>query len=204
MSKIQDKLYRYLEDAVAMETQTIEILQKQVPILEKHPDIQAHIQRHLVESEAQRDRLREHLKALGRSDSPVKNAVGNVIGNLQGLFGGLRDDTLAHMARDSYTIEHLEIASYTLLATTARLAGDPEAERIAEQNMQEEIAMATWLAEQLPDAFMRDLAAAGVTITPTMTGLSHVAPRLHVTFDTGDVDARMPANITRDTGMDAP
>lgn len=204
MSEIQDKLYRGLEDAVAMETQVIEVLRKQVALLERYPEIQARVRRHLDESEGQKDRLVARLKLLGRDSSPVKNAVGNVMGMVEGALGGLRDDSLARLGRDDYVTEHLEIAAYTLLATTARLAGDPETERVAELNMQEEIAMAAWLAERLPDALLKDLEAQGVTVTPTMADLEKVAPRLRVTFDTPDVEARMPAEITHNTGMDAP
>jgi ferritin-like metal-binding protein YciE len=49
----------------------------------------------------------------------------------------------------SYTFEHMEIASYTILIAAAEAAGETEVARVCEQNLREEEAMAEWLKNNL-------------------------------------------------------
>lgn len=50
----------------------------------------------------------------------------------------------------SYTFEHMEIASYTILIAAANSVGEAEIARVCEQNLREEEAMAEWLESNLP------------------------------------------------------
>jgi ferritin-like metal-binding protein YciE len=45
----------------------------------------------------------------------------------------------------SYTFEHMEIASYKMLISAAGEAGQTDVQRICEENLREEEAMAAWL-----------------------------------------------------------
>ena len=47
----------------------------------------------------------------------------------------------------SYTFEHMEIASYTMLAEAANFVGDAQTHQICEEILTEEEAMAQWLAD---------------------------------------------------------
>ena len=50
----------------------------------------------------------------------------------------------------SYAFEAMEIASYEILISTARLIGDAETTRVCERILREEDAMAAWLREHIP------------------------------------------------------
>ncbi|ESY93106.1 DUF892 family protein [Mesorhizobium sp. L48C026A00] len=49
----------------------------------------------------------------------------------------------------SYTFEHMEIASYKMLIAAAGEVGDAEVQRVCEENLREEVAMADWLENKL-------------------------------------------------------
>ncbi|TIS83017.1 MAG: DUF892 family protein, partial [Mesorhizobium sp.] len=60
----------------------------------------------------------------------------------------------------SYTFEHMEIASYTILMAAAEAVGEAEIARVCEQNLREEEAMAEWLKDNLPQVTETFLARA--------------------------------------------
>jgi len=117
---------------------------------------QARIRQHLAETQLQKKRMAQRLEAYGRQPNAIKSAVSNLMGNLVGITSGLRGDVHARMMRDDYVTEHLEIAAYTYLITTARLLGDQETVAAAELTLKEEIAMAEWLAQHLNDGLVKD------------------------------------------------
>ena len=54
-------------------------------------------------------------------------------------------------AMASYVFEHMEIASYTSLMAAAQQAGDVETQRVCEQILAQEQAMAQWLLDNIPE-----------------------------------------------------
>ena len=60
-------------------------------------------------------------------------------------------DEVVKGAMSGYVFENLEIASYTVLIEAAKVAGDVETQRACEQILPQEIAMAEWLREHLPE-----------------------------------------------------
>jgi hypothetical protein len=110
----------------------------------------------------------------------MKEAVSSFMGNTVGAVSGARTDTLAMNARDEYVTEHLEIASYTLLITTARAYGDEETVRACELNLRDEIEMQTWLAQHLPEAALLTLQQDGITIPQPAWDLAQQAQQTGV------------------------
>jgi ferritin-like metal-binding protein YciE len=51
----------------------------------------------------------------------------------------------------NYAFEHFEIASYRALIEMAGAAGDQQAIPLLQESLQEEIAMAEWAGQNLPD-----------------------------------------------------
>ncbi|GAC1454865.1 MAG: hypothetical protein PVSMB4_15430 [Ktedonobacterales bacterium] len=161
---LQEKLVKYIEDAYALETQIVETLQKHVEQAQDFPNVQAKIRQHLAETEQHRQRMADRLAAYNKKPSAIKGALSSVMGNTVGVVSGTRTDVLAMNARDEYVTEHLEIASYTLLITTARAFGDEQTVRACELNLRDEIAMQQWLAQHLPEAALLSLQQDGITI----------------------------------------
>ncbi len=71
---------------------------------------------------------------------------------------------MGKIARDAYTAEHLEIASYELLERVARRAGDVQTAQVAARIRAEEEAAATRITAQWDRVVERSLQQEGVTV----------------------------------------
>jgi ferritin-like metal-binding protein YciE len=182
MDTLKDKLIGYIQDAYAMENEIAQVLQRQIDVSGKHPEIQAKLTQHLAETELQRKRMEQRLAAYDTTPSMVKGAASAIMGNVVGLTGALRGDMLTRNMRDDYVTEHLEIAAYTLLITTARACGDEETARQAELSLREEVAMADWIFQHLPITLVADLQDQGVEIPRSAIDDAR-GPSMRVTFE---------------------
>ncbi|RWF23805.1 DUF892 family protein, partial [Mesorhizobium sp.] len=79
--------------------------------------------------------------------------------SLSGVFAG---DEVMKGSLASYTFEHMEIASYTILIAAANAEGEAQIVRVCEQNLREEEAMAEWLKSNLSQVTEMFLARAAV------------------------------------------
>jgi ferritin-like metal-binding protein YciE len=148
--ELRKKLITYLEDAYALENEIVRVLDGHIKDAAKHPDVQQMIQQHLDETKQHRQRMEQCLDAYGKKPSAVKGAGTSVLGGLMGAMSGGRTDTLAKNARDEYVTEHMEIAAYEMLITTASAAGDQQTVQACEANLRDEVRMAKLLERNLP------------------------------------------------------
>ncbi|HEX8035239.1 MAG TPA: DUF892 family protein [Ktedonobacterales bacterium] len=162
--QLKDKLITYLQDAEAMEHQIEEILEQQAKDAQPWPQIQQRIQQHLDATTTHRQRMEERLNAYNERPSTVKRAVATMVGNMVGMTAGARTDALSKEARDDYMIEHLEIAAYELLITTASAYGDQETVAACEANLRDEVEMANWLEQQLPHTAVLSFQQDGIPV----------------------------------------
>lgn len=80
----------------------------------------------------------------------LKDAGGKLTATAQSISGVFAGDEVMKGPLASYTFEHMEIASYTILIAAANAVGEGEVARVCEQNLREEQAMAEWLKDNLP------------------------------------------------------
>ena len=173
--KLKDKLVKYIEDAYAMEHQRVQTLERHVDQAKAFPTIQQRLREHLAVTEQHKQRMEARLRTYGKSPSGLKEALSEIMGSTAGVVASARPDTLTMTARDEYVAEHMEVASYTLLITTARAYGDEETVRACELNLRDEIAMQAWLAQHLPEAALISLQQDGITIPQSAWDLSKLA-----------------------------
>jgi ferritin-like metal-binding protein YciE len=136
----QEHLVTHLWDAHAVELQSIRQLQRvaEKPD-EESPDL---YEEHLEQSKAHEQKIRELVEARGHEPSPIEDKT------LRGGAAGLRQiadipfDTPVKRAMNLFALEHLEIATYGLLAEIARATDDEEVAQEAERILQEEQAAA--------------------------------------------------------------
>jgi ferritin-like metal-binding protein YciE len=150
MTQIDDTVDQWLRDAHAMEEQAEQMLSAQARRIENYPEVATRIQAHIEETRSQRDRIEECLRARGTDASGMKDMTAKASAMMQALGGAAMGDEVVKGAMSGYTFEHMEIAAYTTLAAAARAAGDMRTAQVCDEILREEVAMADWLAEHLP------------------------------------------------------
>jgi ferritin-like metal-binding protein YciE len=160
MSDAREWLIQWLRDAHAMEEQAETMLSGQLSRLEHYPELSSRIQLHLEETKQQASRLQSCLDGIGEGTSSMKDAGGKLMATAQSISGVFAGDEVMKGSLASYTFEHMEIASYTILIAAANAAGETEVARICEQNLREEEAMAEWLERNLASTTAMFLARA--------------------------------------------
>jgi ferritin-like metal-binding protein YciE len=143
--RLTEKLGDYIEDAHAMETNVLQMLDSMIATT-TDSRIREDLERHKDQTEKHEERLRRRLQALGRETSTRKE-VQTIAGALmKGVVDQVRGDKPGKNARDGFVTEHMEIASYELLERLAERAGDTETAKIARTNRRDEETMAKRIA----------------------------------------------------------
>ena len=149
MTEARENFLNWLRDAHAMEAQAETMLTAQINRLDSYPALKMRMEQHLRETEAQRESLGTLIETLGEGSSFMKDAMGKVMAAGQGLSGVFAADEVMKGSLASYTFEHMEIASYRMLIAGAQELGLTDAVAVLEPILQQEVAMADWLAENL-------------------------------------------------------
>ncbi|WJN61759.1 MULTISPECIES: ferritin-like domain-containing protein [unclassified Pseudomonas] len=151
MADKRDNLIDWLRDAHAMEQQAEQMLSAQKSRLENYPKLRTRIEKHLEETQGQKALLEQTLARLGKEPSTLKDIGGKLMAFGQAVGGMAVSDEVIKGAMAGYVFENVEIAAYTVLIAAAKAAGDVETQKACEQILPQEIAMAEWLKEHLPE-----------------------------------------------------
>lgn len=142
---IDEQLTKYLTDAHAIEEQAL-IQMRGAPLIAEDPEIAQAFKQHKAETEGHEGSIRARLEARGASPSRIKDVAGLVTGVGFTLFAKFQPDTPGKLVTHAFSYEHLELATYDLLAQVAERAGDAETVRAAQEIRAQEDAMADRLA----------------------------------------------------------
>lgn len=151
MATPQENLLDWLRDAHAMEQQAEKMLKAQSERLQNYPQLKARIDEHIEETLGQQQLIDECLTRLGGSASTLKDVGGKLMAFGQAVGGSLMSDEVIKGAMAGYVFENMEVASYTVLIAAAKAAGDAETQAACEKILPQEVAMAQWLLEHLPE-----------------------------------------------------
>ena len=149
MTQPTEHLLDWLRDAHAMEEQAETMLKAQAARLEHYPDLKRRIEEHIVETQGQAKMLEQCITRLGSDTSAVKDVMGKAMASFQGMGGMLATDEVIKGGMASYAFEHFEISAYRALIEAARVVGDTETQKVCEQILMQEQAMADWLEHNL-------------------------------------------------------
>ncbi len=144
-NELETKLGDYVEDAHAMESNVLKMLDSMIETTDD-AQIVRQLEQHRKQTERHQERLRERLDALGRGTSTRKETQTLAGALLKGVTDRVRGDKAGKNARDGFITEHMEIAAYELLERLALRAGDEKTARVAQQNRRDEEAMAKKIA----------------------------------------------------------
>ena len=151
MTDAREHLLDWLRDAHAMEQQAEQMLKAQSSRIENYPKLKTRIEQHIQETLGQQQLLEGCISRLGGSPSAVKATMGKVMAMGQAVGGMMASDEIVKGSMASYVFEHMEIAAYRTLIAAAQAIGDVETQRVCEQILGQEEAMAKWLEENLAE-----------------------------------------------------
>jgi ferritin-like metal-binding protein YciE len=160
MSKAQQKIVQYLNEAHASEVALTRVLQSQIAMTARGGYREA-LEKHLGETRDHGARTRQRLRELGAGGSPVQAVTGiaqSVAGQALALtktpldlvrgHGG--DEKVLKNAKDAAATEALEIATYTSLERLARAEGDDETADLAASIRADEERMLRRVLSEIP------------------------------------------------------
>jgi ferritin-like metal-binding protein YciE len=158
---LQEQLERYLEDAHAIEQQSLQLLQTG-PHIVGDDELARLFEDHLEETHEHQRRIGDRLAAHDSNRSVLKDMLMRTGAFNVGGFFGVQPDTPAKLAGFAFAFEHLEAAAYELLARVARRAGDHDTAEVASSILAEERATADRIAARWDRATAAALAAQDV------------------------------------------
>ena len=153
-----------LRDAYAMERHAEQMLRNQTTKLQPYAELRARIEVHLEETLAQQKSLANCVERIDGSGATLETFRDTFAGEVQADVDiGTTDEVVKDLV-GLYAFKHLEIASYTSLIATAEFAGFFETKLACEAIVLQEIAMADWLLERLPELTRAYLTRSGSCI----------------------------------------
>lgn len=144
-----------LKNAHATASQGKTMVQAQLNRIENYPDIEVKLNSHLAEKEAQLQRLETILDDLGESPSAFKDATMSTLGFIGSLGDAMAGDEIIKNSFATFALANYEAAAYATLIVMGEAAGETDAIGALEASLNEEKAMAAFIAEHLPAVGMR-------------------------------------------------
>jgi ferritin-like metal-binding protein YciE len=146
VADIQTQLITHIDEAHALEQTVLRMLDGLIQSADD-PEIIDRLEHHKLETQQHESLMRGRLEAHGATPSMVRQAAGMLEAFMKMPLDLIRGERSGRAARDAYTTEHLEIASYELLRRVAERAGDEETARACFDILEQERAMATYIEE---------------------------------------------------------
>lgn len=149
MTDTADIFVTGLRNAHAMENQALSIMKPQVSRIEHYPEVALRLQQHIDETEGQITRLESVLEALGENHSALKDMALSLGGTMAAIGHTAAPDEILKNSFANFAFENFEIAAYKSLIALASQASNTEAVQLLTENLDEELAMADWLDENI-------------------------------------------------------
>ncbi len=161
MSKSEQKIVQYLNEAQATEAGLVRVLQSQIAMTPKG-SYRTGLEKHLDETRRHAERVGERLTDLDAGTNPLKAGIGaaeGVVGQVLAVAktpwdlvrgGGGGEEKVLKNAKDACATEALEIATYTSLERLAQSVGDQTTADLAVSIRADEEKMLERLLREIP------------------------------------------------------
>jgi hypothetical protein len=166
----RDYLKKNLNDMLAVETHTLESVERQTrdrrtkAYMDAY-DILRKVERVLSSHQVELEKCLSTFD--GGMESTVKKTASAALGTLAGLYGKwLREDPVSRSLRDDYTALSLAAISYTMLHTTARGLGDMSVADMALRHLCDLTPLIVELSRCIPIVLTEELTAEGRVLHP--------------------------------------
>jgi len=163
MGDLQSQLVKHIDEAHALEQTVVHMLDGLIASTDD-PEVVDRLEQHKLEAQQHESTMRRRLEAHGAQPSLVRQAAGMLGAFLKMPLDLMRGERSGRTARDAYTTEHLEIASYELLRRIAERAGDEETAAACREILEQERAMATYIEENWDRFAELSLREAGIPV----------------------------------------
>jgi ferritin-like metal-binding protein YciE len=140
-----------LQNVHAVEQQALALIDRQLDRLVRYPEIAERLRSHRLETEDQIRRLEDILQSLGERPSGLKDMALSMMGNIAAMSHVMAADEVLKNHLVNAAFENFEVASYTSLVALGEAGGYPTATALLQDTLKEEIAMAAWVQDSLPD-----------------------------------------------------
>jgi ferritin-like metal-binding protein YciE len=151
MENLDEQLTKYLTDAHSIEEQALAQL-RSAPEIAVVPRLAEAFKMHIAETEHHEAIVRDLLASRGADPSRLKDTTMKLGGKGFVLFAKSQPDTPGKLAAHAFSYEHLEQASYELLARVAEKAGAEDVKKAAERIADEEREMGDRIAASFGEA----------------------------------------------------
>ena len=138
-----------------MENQALSIMKPQVLRIENYPEVAARLEQHIRETEGQKKRLEDVLDSLAEDRSALKDMALSLTGSMAAIGHTAAGDEIIKNSLANFAFENYEIAAYKSLITIAKHGGFPGLAPALKTNLDEEIAMAKWIDDNLKSVTMK-------------------------------------------------
>lgn len=146
---VQSIFVTALRNTHALEQEALQIMNRQVERLERYPEVEQMLRRHIEETEGQRRRLEEAMHALGEDRSALKEAVMGIMGNLAAVAHTPASDEILKNTFANHAFENYEVAAYKSLIAITEAAGHGQFLVGFQQSLREEEQMAGWIRDNV-------------------------------------------------------
>ena len=145
-----EELISWLNDAYSMELTNVKILEDHIKDADEFPEIQGRLRQHLGETRQHADRIKQCIEIIGGKVSRTKAGLGSIMGHLKGKSTSMFNDEIIKDVLSESATEHFEVACYKSLIAAAENLGRTEVVNACRRNMEEDMAMADWVDDQVP------------------------------------------------------
>ena len=139
-----------LQNTHALELQALQIMERQVERLERYPEMEQLLRRHIKETHQHRTRLEEALDAVAETPSTLKEGVLGMMGNMAALAHAPAQDEVLKNAFANRAFENYEAAAYEALLVFTDAAGQSRFRSAFEQSLSDENRTAQAVADLVP------------------------------------------------------
>jgi len=154
---IRSEFVTGLRNAHALEKQARQLIERQLERVESYPDVAQKLRQHLDETNAQEERIDQLLARFDESRSVLKDMATQFMANMGAMAHATADDEILKNTFANLAFENFEIASYRSLISMAQAGGFSQEAQVLQQSLNEEIAMAKWIDENVDAVTQRYL-----------------------------------------------
>ncbi len=145
----EELLNAWLKDAYSMEMGLVPVLKQHADDAKDLPAVQRRDEQHVEETKRHAEMVKACIERRGDNVSSVKTAIGGMVGTVQSVATAPFGDEPVKNALSDFAAENFEVASYRALIDAAEQLGDTQTAQVCRQIMQEDMAMAKWIEQNM-------------------------------------------------------